>query len=347
MGASIRANFTFLVKSIQEYPSENRQNRLMFFLLTLLSMTLTYGAFINGTWDSRLINGFIYSSCLMLILLSHEFGHFFQAKKYGVECTLPFFIPLPFVSPFGTMGAFIRMKTSPSTLNALFDISFWGPAMSFFLSLPVLVIGLYLSEIIPSEYENSLFIAKESPLLFGPSFLISTLQKILLDIPAGHALVMHPMAYAGWVGLFVTAINLIPVGQLDGGHIAYAFLGKTQIYIAYVFLVLLLLLAAEFTPAWLFWVILLFILGIRHPVMKIKKIDSMRSKNIHTDRKRLMMGILSAFIFCISFIPAPITVAGAKELKEEQEVLPGEDWQYNIHYEKNEEKPVDGNHLFN
>ena len=347
MSGFIRANFTLLVKSIQEYSPEFRQKRFMFFLLTLISMTITYGAFIGGSWETRFINGFMYSSSLMIILLSHEFGHFLQAKKYGVECTLPFFIPLPFISPFGTMGAFIRMKTAPPSIKGLFDISFWGPAMSFFMSIPALLIGLSLSEVIPSEYENSLFITKDGPWVFGPSLLISFIERLLLDIPVGHALVMHPFAYAGWVGIFVTAINLMPVGQLDGGHIAYAFLGKTQRYIAYLFLFLLLLLAAEFTFAWLFWAFLLFFLGIRHPILKIKRIDNVPVSNIRTDKKRLMMAILSAVIFIVSFIPAPILIMGAKEQKEERKIPADKYWKYNIDYDRSKGTSIDGNHLFN
>jgi len=341
MRGYLLTNFILLIKSIQKYSPEERQKRFLFFLVTLISMTVTYGTFIGGDLSFRLINGFIYSFSLMTILLSHEFGHFLQAKKYGVECTLPFFIPLPFISPFGTMGAFIRIKSTPPTLKGLFDISFWGPAMSFSLSIPALFIGLYLSEVIPSEYEYSLFIAKESPLIFGSSLLISMIENLLLDIPTGYAVVMHPMAYAGWVGIFVTAINLMPVGQLDGGHIAYAFLGKTQKYIAYLFLFLLIILAFD-VYAWLFWAFLLLFLGIRHPILKIPAPEKTK-----LNKTRLAFAIFAAFMFIVSFIPAPITVVGVKEQKENRKIPPEDFWKHNIKFENHEGRPVDGNRLFN
>ncbi|HQP51268.1 MAG TPA: site-2 protease family protein, partial [Syntrophorhabdaceae bacterium] len=164
-------------------------------LLFLLTVGSTY--FVGGT---------SYSVSIMSILLAHEMGHYFMSKKHGIPSTLPYFIPFP-LSPFGTFGAIIKMKGIILNKKALFDIGVAGPISGFIVAVPFIVIGISLSDIQPVSGSPS-FIELGDPLLF------KIVQRLLIgEIPAGQDIVLHPFAYAGWVGLFVTALNLLPVGQ--------------------------------------------------------------------------------------------------------------------------------------
>lgn len=165
-------------------------------------------------------HGWTFAVPLLSILLFHEFGHYFAARFHRVDASLPYFIPLPFLSPFGTMGAVISMRGRIKSRNALLDIGASGPLAGLVIALPVLVIGLLQS---PVQAVQSPSIQE------GQSLLYIALKRILLGpIPAGHDVFLNPVAFAGWTGVFVTMLNLIPVGQLDGGHIAYALFGPRQ-----------------------------------------------------------------------------------------------------------------------
>ena len=153
----------------------------------------------------------------MTILLCHEMGHFLQAQRYGVYASLPFFIPVP-VQPFGTMGAVIVMEPRVGHRRALFDIGITGPLAGLVPTLVFLVIGL--------QHSTFAMPGKES---YGDPLLVRFLANwILGPTPAGLAIVVDPMAFAGWVGLFITSLNLIPIGQLDGGHVLYALLRRRR-----------------------------------------------------------------------------------------------------------------------
>lgn len=295
------------------------QKHLFYFLMTAASMVLTYYAYSdNLSKSARLWDASLYTLTLMTILLSHEFGHYLQARRYQVEATLPFFIPMPFISPFGTMGAFIRLKEIAPDKKALFDISFWGPGMSFLLSLPAVIVGLLLSKTAPVDFEASGFLVGNTGMIFGSSILFDTFIEMMLKVPPGEMVVLHPIAFAGWVGLFVTAINLFPIGQLDGGHIAYVFLGKRQKNIAYLFLTVLIVLAMEVSSAWILWIFLLIAMGVRHPPIR------MRNPGEHLDVNRTRLGLAAAMIFIISFIPEPIKMAPNHNRFQEKEPLPQE-----------------------
>jgi membrane-associated protease RseP (regulator of RpoE activity) len=280
------------------------QKHLFLFAATFISMTWTYYSYAAGnTVAARIIQSLLYGTALSVILMSHELGHYLHARQYGVDATLPLFIPLPFLSPFGTLGAFIRMRSLPPDKRALFDISYWGPAMSFFTSLPAIVIGLLLSDKVPVVTTQPGFLAGNNDLVFGSSLIFDFLTKIFITVPEGYSILLHPLAFAGWVGLFVTAINLFPIGQLDGGHIAYVFLGKRQKYIAYLFFGILIFLALEVSQGWVFWVFMLFFMGVRHP--NVRMLDA----GIHIDKMRIRQGILSVIIFIICFIPEPLKLS--------------------------------------
>jgi membrane-associated protease RseP (regulator of RpoE activity) len=157
----------------------------------------------------------------MAILSCHEFGHYIAARIHGVPASLPYFLPLPELSPFGTLGAIITMPERIRSRNALLDIGAAGPIAGMVVALPVLVIGLSLSSV--QTHASGGYIQE------GQSILYALLKRAVLgEIPAGHDVYLHPTAFAGWVGLFITMINLIPWGQLDGGHIAFALFGPAQ-----------------------------------------------------------------------------------------------------------------------
>jgi membrane-associated protease RseP (regulator of RpoE activity) len=205
---------------------------------------------------SSLLAGLPFSFSLLSILGVHELGHYFVARWYGVRVTLPYFIPAPI--GLGTFGAFIKLRSPVIDRRSLFDIGIAGPIAGLFLAIPVLVFGLTLSQIVPAG--GKLGISLGSPMLFR------VLQEVTLG-PVGKEmdLLLHPIAFAGWIGLFVTALNLLPLGQLDGGHIAYALLGRQSEKVALATAVLLVVLGIVFWPGWLFWAFVAFMLGFKHP----------------------------------------------------------------------------------
>jgi membrane-associated protease RseP (regulator of RpoE activity) len=168
-----------------------------------------------------LITGYAFAVPLLAILLTHEFGHYFAARYHRVPASLPYFIPLPFLSPFGTMGAVIGMRGTIRSRSALLDIGAAGPLAGLVVALPVLWWGIAASPV--SALPKGAYTQE------GQSILYWILKRIIHGpIPDGSDVVLHPTAMAGWVGLLVTMLNLIPFGQLDGGHIAYALFGPKQ-----------------------------------------------------------------------------------------------------------------------
>jgi membrane-associated protease RseP (regulator of RpoE activity) len=177
--------------------------------------------------------GWIFAVPLLGILLAHEFGHWIAARIHGVPASLPYFLPLPLFSPFGTLGAVIAMPRRIRSRNALLDIGAAGPLAGMVVAIPVIVIGLSLSPVLPPESDT--FIQE------GQSLLYMLLKFLVLGpIPVDHDVRLHPTAFAGWAGFLVTMINLLPWGQLDGGHIAYALFGPVQNRLARLFRLMLL-----------------------------------------------------------------------------------------------------------
>ena len=201
----------------------------LLFVATCLSVLWT-GAHMTNEWRSpatlaELLSGWVYAVPLMSILLCHELGHYVAARIHRVPASLPYFLPLPEVSPFGTLGAVIGMPERIRSRNALLDIGAAGPIAGMVVALPVLLVGLSLS---PVEAKSTGYYVQE-----GQSLLYWLLKYLVKgNIPEGYDVMLHPTATAGWVGLFVTMINLLPWGQLDGGHIAFALLGPIQNRIA-------------------------------------------------------------------------------------------------------------------
>jgi len=267
-----------------------------------------------------MLTGWPYALSLMSILLAHEFGHYFMSRHHKTAATLPYFIPLP-LPPLGTMGAAILMQGTPKNKRVLFDIGVAGPLAGMILAIPILFYGLsisHLATIIPSngmieEEGNSLFYLLAKYLTFG-KFLpmpISThglplglywLQYFFTGrpIPNGATDVfISSIAFAGWAGLLVTALNLIPAGTLDGGHVIYSLLGdKAARFFPFILGALLLL--GFFWQGWWLWALILLWLGRVHaePLDQITPLDS----------KRRAIAILVIVIFLLTFTPVPFAI---------------------------------------
>ena len=262
------------------------------FVLTFLS-TLLVGAVQTGAdlieEPSKIYKGIPFSLTLMIILLSHELSHYFSSRKHGVEATLPYFIPAPTI--FGTFGAFIKMKSPIVTRKALIDIGASGPIAGFIISVIATIIGLNMSEIVSSAQAKG-------ALNLGDSLLFSLLSRIVLGVtPSDSDILLNPVAFAGWIGLFVTSINLIPVGQLDGGHIAYALFGEKHNRLSFVLIFVMILFGWFLWEGWFVWAVLLLILGLRHPPVIYWEVP--------LDSKRKFIGWLALVIFILTFIPTP------------------------------------------
>ena len=269
---------------------------LVLFLATILS-TLFAGAFqITGNFKdslSNLILGIPFSFSLMFILLSHELGHYFTSRYHKVQSTLPYFLPVP--HPLvGTFGAFIKMKGKIMDRNALIDIGSAGPFAGILASLPILIIGMKLSTIVPLDT----VVGKQIMPTLGSSMLFRIVAYLIKGyIPSNMGIELHPMAYAAWIGLWVTSINLIPMGQLDGGHISYALFGKKSVWIARGFFVAIMILGILWM-GWLFWgLFTAFIIRFYHP--------SPVRDDIPLDRKRKFLGILAMILLIVTFLPVP------------------------------------------
>lgn len=270
------------------------------FLLTGLT-TLLAGAYQEGRdpfqRPADLIYGLPFSFTLMSILLCHEMGHYVASKRYGVQTTLPYFIPGPW-PPFGligTFGAFIRIKSPILVKNALIDIGAAGPIAGFVVAVIAVGVGLQTSEIVPIK-------PGAFGLQLGDSLAFSLIARLLGKVPPeGYDIVLNPVAFAGWIGFFVTALNLLPIGQLDGGHVAYAMFGRRHRQISVAMVVALFVLGMVGWSGWYVWGALTAVLGIHHPPL----VD----EDIPFDRKHLLVGWGSVLLFVLTFTPVPFKVS--------------------------------------
>jgi membrane-associated protease RseP (regulator of RpoE activity) len=240
-----------------------------------------------------------YSIPLLTILFAHEMGHYVPARIYGIKATLPYFIPMPF-GPIGTMGAVIKIEEAIPDKKKLFDIGVGGPLMSFILSIPCWLIGVYYSEVVNIADYMSLMTHGVQGLVFGDSlFTFYTIQWIhgSIDMKTQN-LVIHPLAQAGWVGFFVTAINLFPFGQLDGGHVIYSLFGeKYRNWIYYLFLGFVFL--GFLSLNWVIWgFIIYFFIKVEHPFVPDHKSG--------LNKWRKFIGFFMLFSLVLIFVPTPI-----------------------------------------
>jgi membrane-associated protease RseP (regulator of RpoE activity) len=237
-----------------------------------------------------LLAGLPFSVTLLGILLAHEFGHYLAAMYHRVDASLPYFMPSPFL---GTFGAFIRVRSPIYSKKVLFDIGVSGPLAGFVLLLPALSVGMALSKVIPG-------IAHQGSLQFGVPGLEWLLRQAIFPGVASSDLYLHPIARAAWIGMFATALNLLPIGQLDGGHILYSFFPRRHRAVSKVICVLMLPLY-RFWWGWVFWAILLLLLGRNHPVVH-------DPTDLTPGRRTL--GWIALVVFLLCFTLDPIRAGG-------------------------------------
>jgi membrane-associated protease RseP (regulator of RpoE activity) len=230
---------------------------------------------------------------LLSILVAHEMGHYLAARYYRVDATLPFFIPFPVpgMSLVGTLGAFIRIRGPIPHRRALFDIGVAGPLAGFLVCLPVLWLGVREATVQP-------ILADAGGMFFGEPLAFQWMARLVHGpIPDDRTLVMGQFGLAAWFGLFVTALNLMPIGQLDGGHVTYALLRERARLISRVGSWVCVALV-YFGPNWILWAILVRVLGRRHP--------STLDDEAPVGRGRVWVGLLSLAVFVVCFVPDPI-----------------------------------------
>ena len=319
---------------IQPKPSASWVNILLF-ALTIVTVLLA-GAIYSfdytdplpdslfgqiGILLRQLPNGISFAVSLLAILLAHEFGHYLAGRFHKTHVTLPYFIPFPF-SPFGTMGAFIQIKEIPKNRRIMLDIGIAGPLAGLLVAIPILFLGLSLSQVdkLPFLVQANQTITLEgnSLLYLGMKYLVKGqllptpmnygdmnpvfywIRYIFTGSPiplGGSDVMMHPIAWAGWAGLLVTSLNLIPAGQLDGGHILYVLLGnKAKQFVPIIIAGLIIL--GFFWSGWWLWAVLIFFLGRTHmePLDQITPLDP----------RRKFLAIFAVILFFVVFIPVPL-----------------------------------------
>jgi membrane-associated protease RseP (regulator of RpoE activity) len=276
--------------------SNNWVNLALF--ITTVFTTLWVGGMLAKPYEFSFPKGLVYgipfSFTLLFILGSHELGHYFACKRLGINATLPYFIPVPPPSPLGTFGAVIRIKSPIEDKNALIEVGAMGPLTGLVVAIPAMIIGLLLSETVPSGY-----LEKETTVQLGNSILSLFLTNIVIKEPSKGALLFHPVAWAAWIGMFVTAVNLLPIGQLDGGHISFAIFGKRHKVIGWTIIGVLLVLGLIFWMGFILWAFLVSIMGVRHPP-PLNATEPL-------DKKHKTIGIISLVAFALTFVPAPFT----------------------------------------
>jgi len=278
------------------------------FIATIVT-TSVGGAMFAGTVDPwRLATflhpraGFAFSLPLLAILLAHESGHYVTARRYRVDASPPYFIPFPAgLDLIGTLGAFIRLRSPMFDRRTLFDIGVAGPLAGIVIAIPVLLFGLHTSTALPAletgRFAHQFARFNGDPVLFGDSLLFLACRAVM----GIHGMVeLSPLAVAGWVGIFVTSLNLLPLAQLDGGHVAFAMFPGAQRFVARTMWVLLIPLGLVWS-GWWFWAVLSLVIGrgrlVHPPVVAPER---------GLDSRRQLVGWLAAALFLLTFMPLPI-----------------------------------------
>ncbi len=232
-------------------------------------------------WD-----GLPFALVLLFILGAHEFGHYYFCVRYDLNASLPYFLPAP--SFIGTFGAFIRIRHMIYNRRDLFDVGVAGPLAGFAALLPCLFIGLWKSRVIPG-------IAERGDMIFGQPLLLMLSQALVFPEATSADIALHPIARAAWAGMFATALNLLPIGQLDGGHILYAWFGERYQRRSWIFLAMLVPLGFFWWPWWV-WAAILYRLGRKHPYIH---------DEVGLDPLRQRWAIAAVLLFILCFMPAP------------------------------------------
>ncbi len=278
-----------------------RRGRLVpavLFVVTLFT-TITAGALYQGAdilnHPHEIFLGLPFAVSLILILGTHELGHYIASRRHGVLTTLPLFIPAPPIPPMiGTFGAVIRIRSPITTKNALVDIGAAGPLSGFVVACVVTAIGLHSSAVTP-------LVRGSGALGFGNSLVFKGLTYLMLGpVPEGYDVFLSPVAFAGWIGFFVTAMNLLPLGQLDGGHVVYALLGERQRPLTVVLVIIMAVLGYFTWPGWFIWGILIAVIGLWHPPIE--------GYYLPLDTRRRLTALSAIIVFVLTFMPTPFYI---------------------------------------
>lgn len=290
----------------QEVKKENPFIGIGLFIATVLS-TLFAGYWLSSSYIAFLdeynlpgirniyLNALAFSISVLAILGTHEMGHKIAATLHGVKSTFPYFIPFPNI--LGTLGAVIRVKSPIPTRNAAIDLGSSGPIAGFIVAIPVLLIGLRLSPALPM----SAIAQVEGGIAFGESLIMILLEKYIFRIPENYVLYLHPVAIAGWVGILVTFLNLVPAAQLDGGHIARAFLGEKFHSILTFGLGLAMIGLSVVWTGWFIWGFIILLMGRIGNPGALDEVSPISPK-------RVALALIVLAIFFLSATPVPISV---------------------------------------
>jgi membrane-associated protease RseP (regulator of RpoE activity) len=288
--------------------------------ITVVTTVLSGAAFAGwsggGTW-SLVLAGLSYAAAILAILLAHEMGHWLLARAWGVDSTLPYFLPMyvPGSLNFGTLGALIRLRSPIPSRDAVLDIGAAGPLAGALVAIPLYAWGMAHSRVhaipgLAASGTDSLLdllrawtsgepVQGGGAILFGDSLLTAAIQRLVVGpLPSGHDVIVHPVALAAWLGLFVTTLNLLPLGQLDGGHVTYAWLGERRALLVSRIVSAGLLAAGIFVSLnWLVWWLLTrLVIGLRHP-------PAMDERPVGPARR--VVALASLVLFVLTFVPVP------------------------------------------
>ena len=268
----------------------------------LLALTLVTTTVAGAIWSGAesivsfegLARGLPFSLSLLAILLCHELGHYLMCVRYGIDASWPYFLPAPpILIPWGTFGAFIRVRSGFQDRRALFDMGAAGPWAGFVVSVVVLIVGLRLSHVDPTPPTGTM-------LFFGDSLLTGWLTRVIVGAEPDQVFI-HPVGIAGWFGLLVTSLNLLPAGQLDGGHVLYAAVGRRTPIVSGLMAVALVWLAIRLWPGWLLWAgVMVLMTRLGHP--------STADDHVPIGAGRLVAAVASLILLAITFVPEPIRI---------------------------------------
>ena len=255
--------------------------------------------FVGGQWHNLLLGGLWYSLAVLLILGTHELGHYLTCRHYGVSASLPYFLPLP-LFPSGTLGAVIRIREPLRTKRQLFDMAIAGPIAGFLVALPVMVVGFAWSRVV-----------RLSPALaggfeFGDPLLFRLASWVRFGtIPEGYTLALHPLGFAAWFGFLATAFNLLPFWQLDGGHVSYAVFGRRSKLVSQLTAAVTIALTFVST-SWLVWAVIMTVVLLWFRAQHPPTVD----EHVPLDVKRRWLAVAALAMLILSFTPVPLTLIG-------------------------------------
>lgn len=261
---------------------------LALFVATVISVVVTG----SGLSLAHLGDGLMLAASMLSILVVHEFGHFIVAKLRGAPVSLPYFIPLPVISLVGTLGAVIVQREPFEDRRKLLEIGIAGPLAGFIVAVPLMVLGYALSHVGP---------VPDGSLTFGDSLLTRAMSLLMFGKPypvGGMDIFLHPIGFGAWFGLLITGINLLPVGQLDGGHVAYAILGENAKYLSYAVIAIMLILTITVSQSWLLWVALMLMFGRSHPPSF--------NQAVKLEPLHYALAIVGLLVLVLTFVPMPM-----------------------------------------